>query len=107
MTKNVFRTTALCTAITLCCASGVAQEAQAQPPGSRTTRIIDAEKAKAKSLSPVEPSHGEHEFDRFEEKIVDPIINPNGLTYQLEDCLREAGFPLVLGTSGVTGCASI
>jgi hypothetical protein len=94
MTKNVFRTIALCTAITLCCASGVAQEAQAQPPGSRTTGIIDAEKAKAKSLSPVEVSHGEQEFDRFEEKFVDPIVNPNGLTYQLGGLPTGGGFSL-------------
>jgi hypothetical protein len=94
MTKNVFRTIAVCTVITLCCVYGVAQEAQTQPPGSRTTGIIDAEQAKAKSLSPVEPSHGEKEFDRFEEKFVDPIVNPNGLTYQLGGLPTGGGFSL-------------
>jgi hypothetical protein len=94
MTKNVFRTIALCTATTLCCAYSVAQEAQTQPPGSRTSGIIDAEKARAKSLSPVEASHGEQEFDRFEEKIVDPLINPNGLTYQLGGLPTGGGFSL-------------
>ena len=94
MTKNVFRTIAACTVITLCCAYSVAQEAQTQPPGSRTTGIIDAEKAKAKSLSTVEPSHGEQEFDRFEEKIVDPMVNPNGLTYQVGGLPTGGGFSL-------------
>jgi hypothetical protein len=94
MSKNVFRTIAVCTVITLCCAYSVAQEAQTQLPGSRTTGIIDAEKAKAKSLSPVEASHGEQEFDRFEEKFVDPIVNPNGLTYQLGGLPTGGGFSL-------------
>jgi hypothetical protein len=94
MAMNVFRTIPVCTVITLCCASGLARAAQAQPPGSRTTGIIDAEKAKAKSLSTVAPSHGEQEFDRFEEKFVDPIVNPNGLTYQLGGLPTGGGFSL-------------
>jgi hypothetical protein len=54
---------AVCTVITLCCASSLAQDARTQPPGTRTDKIVDDEKAKAKSLSPVEPSHGEQEYD--------------------------------------------
>jgi hypothetical protein len=94
MTKNRFQTIAVCTVITLCCASSVAQEAGTQPPGTRTAKIIDAEKAKAKSLSAVEPSHGELDFDRFEEKIVDPLINPNGLAFQLGGLPTGGGFSL-------------
>ena len=94
MTKHVFRMIGVCTAIALCCTSGMAQEVQTQPPESRTTGIIDAEKAKAKSLSTVAPSHGEQEFDRFEEKFVDPIVNPNGLTYQLGGLPTGGGFSL-------------
>jgi hypothetical protein len=94
MTKNVFRTIAVCTVIMLCCASSVAQEAPTQPSGTRTATIIDAEKAKAKSLSHVEPSHGEQEFDRFEEKIIDPLINPNGLSFQLGGLPTGGGFSL-------------
>jgi hypothetical protein len=94
MTKNIFRTIAVCTVIALCCVSSVAQEAGTQPPGTRTATIIDAEKAKAKSLSAVEPSHGELDFDRFEEKIVDPLFNPNGLAFQLGGLPTGGGFSL-------------
>jgi Omp85 superfamily domain len=94
MTRNVFRTIAICTATTLCCASGVAQEAQPQPPGTRTVEIIGAEKEKAKSLTPVAPSHGEQEFDQLETKIVDPLINPNGLSFQLGGLPTGGGFSL-------------
>ena len=61
---------------------------ETRPPG-----IIDAEKAKARSLSPVAPSHGEQEFDRFQEKI-DSIMNPNGLTSQLGGLPTGGGFSL-------------
>jgi hypothetical protein len=83
MTRSVFRTIAICTTITLSCASSLAQETRAPSAGETTSGIIDAEKAKANSLSPVAPSHGEQEFDRFEEKIFDPLIVPNGPTFQL------------------------
>jgi outer membrane protein assembly factor BamA len=94
MTKHVFRTIAVCTTITLCCASSLAQEIKAPSTGDTTSGIIDAEKAKEKALSPVEPSHGEQEFDRLEEKIVDPLINPNGLTPQLGGLPTGGGFSL-------------
>ena len=107
MTRNMFRTISVCTVITLCCASSVAQDTQTQPPGTQNDKIIDAEKAKAKSLSPVEPSHGEQEYDRFEQKIIDPLINPNGLAFQLGGLPTGGGFLSAQGTSGVTGWVSI
>ena len=97
MTRNSFRTIAICTTITLSClsyASSLAQEIQAPAPGDTASGIIDAEKAKAKTLKPVAPSHGEQEFDRFEEKIFDPLINPNGLTFQLGGLPTGGGFSL-------------
>jgi hypothetical protein len=94
MNKSVFRTIALCTATTLSWASSVAQDAQTPSPGTRTATIVGAEKAKAKSLSHVEPSHGEQEFDRVEEKVVDPIFNPNGLAFQLGGLPTGGGFSL-------------
>jgi hypothetical protein len=94
MTMNVFQTIAVCTVIMLCCASSVAQEAGTQSPETRSAKIVDAEKAKAKSLNPVEASHGEQEFDRFEEKIIDPLINPNGLAFQLGGLPTGGGFSL-------------
>src|SRR6201996_1540888 len=97
MTRNSFRTIAICTTITLSClsyASSLAQEIQASAPGDTASGIIDAEKAKAKTLKPVAPSHGEQEFDRFEEKIFDPLINPNGLTFQLGGLPTGGGFSL-------------
>ena len=94
MTRNVFRTIAVCTAIALSYLSGMAQEAQVPSPGDTASGIIDAEKAKEKSLSPVAPSHGEHEFDRFEEKVFDPLINPNGPTFQLGGLPTGGGFSL-------------
>jgi hypothetical protein len=97
MTRNTFQTIAICTTITLgclSCASSLAQEIQAPSPGDTASGIINAEKAKAKSLSPVAPSHGEQEFDRFEEKIFDPLVNPNGLTFQLGGLPTGGGFSL-------------
>jgi len=44
MTRNVFRTIAVYTTITLgclCCASSLAQETQVQPPGDTASGIID------------------------------------------------------------------
>ena len=97
MTRNTFRTIAVYATITLgclSCASSLAQETQASSPGDRASEIIDAEKAKEKALSPVAPSHGEQEFDRFEEKIIDPLINPNGLAPQLGGLPTGGGFSL-------------
>ena len=94
MKKNVLRTITVCTAITFSCASCVAQDAETQPAGTRNAKIIDAEKVKAKSLSQVEPSHGEQEFDRFEEKIIDPLIHPNGPAFQLGGLPTGGGFSL-------------
>ena len=97
MTRNSFRRFAICTTITLSClsrASSLAQEVQAPSPGDTASGIIDAERAKAKTLKPVAPSHGEQEFDRFEEKIFDPLINPNGLTFQLGGLPTGGGFSL-------------
>jgi hypothetical protein len=94
MTRNMFRTIVVCTAITLCWASGLAQDDETPSPGTRTAAIIGAEKAKVKSLSHVEPSHGEQEFDRIQEKVVDPIFNPNGLAFQLGGLPTGGGFSL-------------
>jgi hypothetical protein len=97
MTRNSFRRFAICTTITLSClsrASSLAQEVPAPSPGDTASGIIDAERAKAKTLKPVAPSHGEQEFDRFEEKIFDPLINPNGLTFQLGGLPTGGGFSL-------------
>jgi outer membrane protein assembly factor BamA len=94
MTRNIFRTIAICTTLTLSCASSLAQETQVPSPRDTTSGIIDAEKAKEKALSPVAPSHGEQEFDRFEEKIVDPFISPNGLTVQTGGLPTGGGFSL-------------
>ncbi len=97
MTRNVFRTIAIYAIITLgclSCASSLAQETQASSPGGKASEIIDAEKAKEKALSPVAPSHGEQQFDRFEEKIIDPLINPNGLAPQLGGLPTGGGFSL-------------
>lgn len=94
MTKHLFRIITVCTAITLSRAYCVAQEAPTRPLGATTVAIINAEKAKEKSLKPVAPSHAEEEFDRFEEKIIDPLINPNGLTFQLGGLPTGGGFSL-------------
>ena len=97
MTQKIVRRFAICTTITLSClrgASSLAQEAQAPSSGDRTAGIIEAEYAKAKTLKPVAPSHGEQEFDRFEEKFFDPLINPNGLTFQLGGLPTGGGFSL-------------
>jgi hypothetical protein len=97
MTRNIFRTVAVCATITLSClscASSLAQETQVSSPRDTASGIIDAEKAKAQSLSPVAPSHGEQDFDRFEEKVFNPLINPNGLTFQLGGLPTGGGFSL-------------
>ena len=97
MTRNIFRTVAVCATITLSslsCASSLAQETQVPSPRDTASGIIDAEKAKAQSLSPVAPSLGEQDFDRFEEKVFDPLINPNGLTFQLGGLPTGGGFSL-------------
>jgi len=97
MTRNVFRTIAVFTTLTLSClscASSLAQETQLPSPEDTASGIIDAEKAKAKSLSPVAPSHGEEEFDRFQEKIVGQFMNPNGLTIESGGLPTGGGFSL-------------
>ena len=85
MTRDIFRTIAVYTTLTLSClscASSLAQETQVPSPGDTASGIIDAEKAKEKALSPVAPSHGEQEFDGLEEKVVDPLVKPNRLTFK-------------------------
>ena len=97
MTRNILQTIAVWTTIALSClngASSLAQEIHPPSPSDTASGIIDAERAKAKSLSPVEAPHGEQEFDRFEEKIFDPLINPNGLTFQLGGLPTGGGFSL-------------
>jgi outer membrane protein assembly factor BamA len=97
MTRNYFQTIGLYATLTLSClscASSVAQETQAQFPGDTASAIIDAEKAKAQSLSPVAPSHGEQEADQFEERLFDPTIKPNGLTVQSGGLPTGGGFSL-------------
>jgi hypothetical protein len=94
MTRNVFRTIAVFTTLTLSCASSLAQETQVPSPGDTASGIIDAEKAKEKALSPVAPSHGEQEFDGLEEKVVDPLIKPNRLTFKSGGLPTGGGFSL-------------
>ena len=94
MTSKILRTIAVSSALTLSCVSGFAQESPGTVGPTRSGAIIDAEKAKAKALAPVAPSHGEQEFDRFEEKIINPIINPNGLTPKLGGLPTGGGFSL-------------
>jgi hypothetical protein len=97
MTKNVFRTIAAFTTLTLSClscASSVAQETQVSSPRDTASGIIDAEKAKAESLSPVAPSHGEQEVDRFEERFFDPTVKPNGLTVKSGGLPSGGGFSI-------------
>ena len=97
MTRNVFRTIAVFTTLTLSClscASSLAQETQVPSPRDTASGIIDAEKAKAESLSPVAPSHGEQEVDRFEERFFDPTVKPNGLTVKSGGLPSGGGFSL-------------
>ena len=97
MTKNVFRTIAAFTTLTLSClscASSVAQETQVSSPRDTASGIIDAEKAKAESLSPVAPSHGEQEVDRLEERFFDPTVKPNGLTVKSGGLPSGGGFSI-------------
>jgi hypothetical protein len=94
MTKSIFPTFAICTAFSLCWASSVAQEAKTATPGPRTAGIIDAENAKATYLSPVEPSHGEREFDHLEKTVIDRLFNPNGVGLQLGGLPTGGGFSL-------------
>ena len=88
------RTIAVLSAITLRCVSGFAQESPGTAGPTRSGAIVDAEKLKARSLAPVAASHGEQEFDRFEERIINPIINPNGLTPKLGGLPTGGGFSL-------------
>jgi hypothetical protein len=98
MTRDVFRSIALFTTLTLgclSCASSLAQETQSPfSSGDTASPIIEAEQAKARSLSPVAPSHGEQEFDRFEEKVFNPLVSPNGLTFQSGGLPTGGGFSL-------------
>jgi hypothetical protein len=94
MTRNVFRTIAVFTTLTLSCASSLAQETQVSSPRDTASGIIDGEKAKEKALSPVAPSHGEQEFDGLEEKVVDPLIKPNRLTFKSGGLPSGGGFSL-------------
>jgi hypothetical protein len=94
ITRNVFRTIAVFTTLTLSCASSLAQETQVSSPKDTASGIIDAEKAKEKALSPVAPSHGEQEFDGLEEKVVDPLIKPNRLTVKSGGLPSGGGFSL-------------
>jgi hypothetical protein len=97
MIRNIFRTIAVYTTLTLSClscASSLAQETQIPSPGDTASGIIDAEKAKAQSLSPVAAPHGEQKFDRLEEKIIGPFFNPNGPGFQLGGLPTGGGFSL-------------
>jgi hypothetical protein len=83
--QKCFRAIAVYTTLTLSClscASSLAQETQVPSPGETASAIGDAEKAKEKALRPVAAPHGEQEFDGLEEKIVDPLISPNRLTFR-------------------------
>jgi hypothetical protein len=94
MTNSLFRSIAVCSVATLSCIAGVAQDPPPTTSASRTSSIVDAENAKAKSLQPVAPSHGEQEFDRFEGRIIDPVISPNGPTFKLGGLPTGGGFSL-------------
>jgi hypothetical protein len=94
MSKFVFRIITLCSAAALSAAIGRSQEVVWPGSGERTGDIVAAERAKAKALSPVAPSHREQEFDRYEEKFFDPLVNPNGLTFQVGGLPTGGGFSL-------------
>jgi hypothetical protein len=96
MIKNVFRRLTIFTTLasSLCCASCLAQVTQVPSSRDTASEIMDAEKAKAESLRPVAPSHGEQEVDLFEEKFFDPTIKPNGLTVKSGGLPSGGGFSL-------------
>jgi hypothetical protein len=94
MTNHLFRSIAVCSLAALSCVATLAQDPSPTASASRTNSIIDAEQAKATALKPVAPSHGEQQFDRFEEHIVDPLVSPNGLTFKLGGLPTGGGFSL-------------
>jgi hypothetical protein len=94
MTNSLFRSIATCSIATLSCIASFAQDPSPATSASRTSSIVNAENAKAKSLQPVAPSHGEQEFDRFEGRIIDPVISPNGPTFKLGGLPTGGGFSL-------------
>lgn len=94
MRSKWFRSIAVCFAVTLSCVTGVAQDSQGTPSATRSSEIIDAEKAKASSLTPVAPPHGEEKFDLVEHQVIDPLSNPNGLTFQFGGVPTGGGFSL-------------
>ncbi|HTF62858.1 MAG TPA: BamA/TamA family outer membrane protein [Edaphobacter sp.] len=94
MTNSLFRNIAVCSVATLSCIASFAQDPPPATSASRSSSIVDAESAKAKSLLPVAPPHGEQTFDRYEERIVDPLTDPNGLTFKLGGLPTGGGFSL-------------
>ncbi|QEE28906.1 BamA/TamA family outer membrane protein [Terriglobus albidus] len=92
MTHKMIQIVAISSAVTLSCVSGFAQEPLVG--STRSATIAESERAKARSLSPVGPSHGEQEFDRFEKRIINPVVNPNGLIPKLGGLPTGGGFSL-------------
>jgi hypothetical protein len=61
---------------------------------SRTQAVIDAEKEKAKRLTPQKPPHGEQKFDHIQTEIIQPIFNVNGPALKFGGLPTGGGFSL-------------
>jgi outer membrane protein assembly factor BamA len=73
-----------------------AQESTSDAAGgdTRAGSIAQQEEAKDKSLKPQEPPHGEAKFDTIQRQLIDPFINPNGLTPKFGGLPTGGGFSL-------------
>jgi hypothetical protein len=61
---------------------------------SRTQAVVDAEKEKAKHLTPQEPPRGERKFDHIQTEIIKPIFNVNGPALKFGGLPTGGGFSL-------------
>jgi outer membrane protein assembly factor BamA len=72
-----------------------AQDATPSAAGdTRAGSIAQQEEEKARLLKPQEPPHGEAKFDTIERQLIDPFINPNGLTPKFGGLPTGGGFSL-------------
>src|SRR5436305_13029756 len=92
MRTRWLRAVAIGSAVLLGCFQALAQDAQGLLLTTRANEIIEAERAKSGALKPVAPPRAEQEFDRLEKRIIDPITDPNGLTFQLGGLPTGGGF---------------
>jgi hypothetical protein len=61
---------------------------------SRAQAVIDAEKEKAKHLTPQEPPRGERKFDHIEKTLIKRTFNPNGPALKFGGIPTGGGFSL-------------